>query len=420
MKNIVFFFFPLVIFSQENIYIELFKDKEVLSARMAVKFALENNNNLKQFREKIMQKKAEKFSGYGINSPYIIYTQEGVPSVNSSEFSEKRWTISQDLDFPLYSFYRIKAIDEEVRSMQLELEWRKKEIISSTKQIYSKVIYWLEIIRLRDNIREIANNLYNIVHTKVEFGIANQLDILNAEIQKIEAENDLNDAIRNFMLARYELFYLMGLNPNQQKYTISFTDSLKYFEFNISQDQILGKITKTYDYKSIEQLQASAKTSVKQAWSNLFPSINLNFYKQNFADGFNYNGFEIGLRLPLWLGLDKQTTIQQNEAKYRETNYLLSETELKIKKNIEHAWHSYEISKGIIENYQTIISGKSQQLLDLTLESYRLGQTDLLNLLNAQKTYTNSKIRYLDAMLDYYQQIIELEKYLDSEIIFTN
>ena len=420
MKFIVFFFFPILIFSQENSYIELFQDKEVLSARMAVKFAIDNNKSLKQYLEKIAQKKAEKYSGYGVSSPFITYTQEGIPNGKPIEFTEKRWSISQEINIPLYSIYRIKAIDEEINSMEMEFEWKKKEIISSTKQMYSKVIYWLEIIRLRDNIKAITKNINDIVSTKLELGRANQLDILNTEIQKMEAVNDLNDAVRNFMLARYDLFYLMGLDPDEQKYTISFTDSLKYLEFNISQDEILDNISETYEYKSIEKLLTSSKTAVKQAWSSLLPSINLNLYKQNYANGFNYNGFEIGLSLPLWIGLDKQTAIQQNEAKYRETTFFLQDTELRIKRNIEHAWHSFEISKGIIESYQNKISETSRQLLDLTLESYMLGQTDLLNLLNVQRTYVDSKIRYFDAMINYYQQIIELEKYLENEIMFTN
>ncbi|MFN3307039.1 MAG: TolC family protein, partial [Candidatus Kapaibacteriota bacterium] len=60
----------------------------------------------------------------------------------------------------------------------------------------------------------------------------------------------------------------------------------------------------------------------------------------------------------------------------------------------------------------------SKKLLDLTLESYQLGKADLLNLLQAQRSYVDAKVQYLEALFNYYVQLIEIEKFIDSEIVF--
>ncbi len=420
MKFLILFFFTnLYLFSQTYESEEIIGGKQILTTKIATEIAVAQNTQLKRQLELIRQKKAEKYSAYGIYTPSLTFTQEGIPAENISQFAEKRWTISQDIDFPYTSFLRIKNIDEQLDAMQNEYEWKKKELIAEVKKTYARIVYFVELIRLRDEIKDITQKLYEIVKTKVEIGQISQLDLLNAELAKLEAENDHNDAIRNFMMSRYDLFYLMGLEPDQQQYTISFLDSLQYFEFNIPQHDILMNLEKTYDYQSAIKYEKSNSTLVNQAWSTLLPSLNINFYKQNYSDGFKYSGIEIGLKLPLWFGLDRQTDIQQAESKLRESQINLYETRLRIKRQIEHSWHSFDISRDIIINYKNNISDKSQQLLKLTTESYQLGQTDLYNLLNVQKTYINSKIRYLDALFDYYKQIIDLEKYLDNEIVFT-
>lgn len=421
MPVLLIFFLSAIILSSREIEIdEIAQGSEKLTAKLAVKSALEHNKNLQQFQQIIKHKQAEKYSAYGIFSPTLQYTAEGMPNNNYSQFAEKRITFSQDIDFPLVSYYRIKSINEQIESLQYEFKWKKNEVIAKTKKAYAKIIYWLEIIRLRREIMDITTKLYEIVKTKVEFGQTNELDLLNAEILKIESENDFNDAIKNLMLGRYDLFYIMGLDTDKQKYSIAFTDSLTYFDIDIKQEEILKKLETTDEYRASEIYYQSSKTKAISAWTNLFPSINLSIYKQNYSDGFNHNGFEIGFKVPLWLGLDKRTEIEQTQAQSCEAKILLNDVKLRIKKDIEHSWHSYEISRSVIQKYKNQVSEKSQRLLDLTIESYQLGQTDLLNLLNVQKGYINSKIRYLDALLDYYVQTIDLEKYLENEIVFTN
>jgi len=54
----------------------------------------------------------------------------------------------------------------------------------------------------------------------------------------------------------------------------------------------------------------------------------------------------------------------------------------------------------------------------LTLEAYKLGEIDLLNLLNAQQLYLDTRKNYLKVLQDYYLQLIELEKYMNKEIVY--
>jgi cobalt-zinc-cadmium efflux system outer membrane protein len=47
-----------------------------------------------------------------------------------------------------------------------------------------------------------------------------------------------------------------------------------------------------------------------------------------------------------------------------------------------------------------------------------LGEVDLLNLISAQQIYLNSQQRYLSALRDFYIQLVELERFLDLELVY--
>ena len=89
-----------------------------------------------------------------------------------------------------------------------------------------------------------------------------------------------------------------------------------------------------------------------------------------------------------------------------------------MKRQIEFAWHNYSVSRSIINRYNETMKDKAQQLQNLTLRAYQLGEIDLLVLLNAQQTYLASEQRYLQALRDYYLQLVALEKYLEKDLVY--
>ncbi|MDP3641973.1 MAG: hypothetical protein Q8S54_02155 [Bacteroidota bacterium] len=52
------------------------------------------------------------------------------------------------------------------------------------------------------------------------------------------------------------------------------------------------------------------------------------------------------------------------------------------------------------------------------MSAYRLGEVDLLNLILAQQIYLNSQQRYLSALREFYIQLVELERFLDKELVY--
>ncbi len=398
--------------------IPLFLHAQLLTIQEAVEKSLIKNTEINQLRAVLKQKENEWRTLTGIEAPEIGYMEEGVNNKAAKPFEERRWTVSQKIDFPLTSYYRIKASKMETKAIRYHLKAIENDVKVLVKSRYIEVLYSLYLNKLGEQQLKLSEELYNAVYARFETGLGNGIDLANAELQVAEAKNELSDADRILHQSRYGLFNLMGLENSEISYGILFMDSLQTKEVEIRQIEALAVLGDQPSYVASMHEYQAVLNQVKEAKSNILPDIRLNVYRQNYGGGFDYNGFEVGLSIPLWLPFEQKGKIQMAEARQDKILWQQKAIEQDMKKQIEQAWHSYKSSKQIITRYQETIRNKSSKLQQLSLEAYRLGEIDLLNLLNAQQTFLLSQKRYLNSLRDYYLQLAQLEKFLDEELVY--
>jgi len=309
-------------------------------------------------------------------------------------------------------------MSEQLKALGFELRAREREIKVEVKSKYVEVLYALRLRQSRENQLKLAQDLYNAVYTRFETGMGNGIDLINAELKLDEARNDLDQSEWILHQARYGLFYAMGLPAEEQKYSIRFTDTLSAKDIEITQIFALAVQEEQPDFKASQHELNASRFFIQEAKSNYLPDMSLSLYKQNYGSGYHFNGFEVGLRIPLWSPLEQKGKISMAKAKQTEVEWKQQEIRLEMKKQIEYAWHNYSVSRVIVNRYIETMHQKAAQLQSLTLRAYQLGEIDLLNLLNAQQTFLTSEQRYLSALRDYYLQLVILEKYLDEDLVY--
>jgi cobalt-zinc-cadmium efflux system outer membrane protein len=390
-----------------------------LSVHRAIAIALEKNPEVQQMRSRIDAKAGEFWSSFGLAPPRLLFTEEGIPQ-SGGGFLERKWTVTQGLDFPLRSYFRASRISTERDALELRLEAEVLGLKSRVKKVYTDLLYASEVLLLREETLDLARSLEEAVQTRMEVGEAPELELMNAEIQRAEAENDVLEAERQLHRARYALFSLIGLDLEQISYGISFPDSLRYFATDFSQDSIVALLTLQPDYTSLQQSVEATSAGVREAWSTLLPDLSVSYFWQDFGRGFDYHGIELGVSVPLWFLFDQRGMIQTSQARFREASWRERERLLALKQEAENAWHGYDASLSTIKKYEEIISVRASTLSSLSLEAYRAGELDLVSLLVSQRTYLSSRIRYLDALRNYYHSLIDIERFLRTDLVFVN
>jgi outer membrane protein, heavy metal efflux system len=400
-------FLPLFGYSQDT----------VISVRDALNMAMQNNPELNRLEEQIRVQESYVGGSWGIDSPELYYFEEGL---DGSTFSEQRWGISQTMAFPLTGYYQHQKAKYDVETVELQVEASRKQIRAEVKKAYTELAYSIKFVELVQREVELAEELQEIAQARLEVGESTELDLIRAEIQFTQAQNDLRRAGQMKDAARYSLFRVIGLDPDQQLYGISYPDTLSFIEIEIDQDEVLQRLDETPVMRSVLQHTKSAGKNIQVAKSSYLPELRVDYYRQDFGGGFEFNGFEVGISIPLWFGLNERNNVKRANAELRRAQWSVNETSLQIKERAENAWHSYETSRESILSHRDFIQARSSTLLELTSEGYRLGELDLLRVLEAQRTFLEGQQNYYQALKNYYLQIIELERYLPNELVFIN
>ena len=82
--------------------------QSTLTIQDALDYAIKNNPELNQLNEQINITSALRLNSFGLYPLKFSFMQEGMPNLPDDIFAEKRQSLSQNIDFPLTSFFRYK------------------------------------------------------------------------------------------------------------------------------------------------------------------------------------------------------------------------------------------------------------------------------------------------------------------------
>ena len=128
------------------------------------------------------------------------------------------------------------------------------------------------------------------------------------------------------------------------------------------------------------------------------------------------NTVQFGITIPLHLNNKNQGEIARAVADEK-----VAETEVALALNrvlaeVELAYRAYEAARTRVETFQRELLAQADESRDLAQFTYREGATDLLPLLEAQRTRTDIRQQYLRTLFDYQVSILLLESAIGGEI----
>ncbi|MEQ9104140.1 MAG: TolC family protein [Rhodothermales bacterium] len=389
-----------------------------LSVDEAISLARTHHPALQALREQMAGASARTRQTFGVSAPRISWFREGLDQDPVTPLSEQRWTVSQQLDFPLASWYRYRRADTERTAMDAAFNVEEQRVTASIKIAYTTLLHAQEMVHLREEEVALSTTLRDAVVTRVEAGEASPLESMKADIQLSDARAKLFDAERAFQEARYGVFRSIGLDEEDQQYTISFPDTLLYVDPGIGQDDVLGRLYSMPELEMADQLADAAAFGVRAKQAAALPSLQFDIYAQDLGGGYDHHGFQIGISLPLFGAPSQKARVQEAEAFERETDWNRTAVILDLKREAEVAWHGYETSRAMVAEYQDVVQSRSRELLARTQEGYALGQIDLVTLLDTQRMVLGSEERFYSALRAYYEHLIRLERFTGYSLVF--
>lgn len=122
------------------------------------------------------------------------------------------------------------------------------------------------------------------------------------------------------------------------------------------------------------------------------------------------NTISAGITIPLKFSSQNKGTLKAAEYSLLQADALYKQTELQVQTEVRKAWFAYLNTQKQVRQFNTGLLADAEKLLNGKVYSYKRGETTLLEVLNAQRTYNETQLNYHQTVYNYAAALVELEK----------
>ena len=144
---------------------------------------------------------------------------------------------------------------------------------------------------------------------------------------------------------------------------------------------------------------------------DIFISANKNSRVNNAeAPAPPFTGYAVGLSIPLKFSGFNRGNIQAARIREQQAEIQYRQVELQIQTEVMQAYLRYQSLSEQVRSYQGRLLNDAQKVIDGKIYSYNRGETSLLEVLDAQRTYNDVRAQYIETLFNHASALVELER----------
>ena len=381
-----------------------------LNMEQAVAIALQKNRAVIAARLDIEAAQLDRVAAGIYPNPTFSYTLGNIVlgagntqggAVNPGPFDQTVHSlgISEVIDVWNKRGTRIQAADHGVELKRLQVEDALREIVFSVRSAYADVAREQTENNLAREVRARHEDTVRLSRSRQQAG-----EISDAELRKIELEGlryvtAVLDADTELETARAKLAGLMGLPP-------AVSPGLRLVETPPARTPLsIAALTQKAvslrpDLRANKEARAFADATLTSAKREAYPDLSLGvtYTHSGFTvSGDNPNSLALSLSFPLPVFDRNQAAIGRANLDVRRADNEAERLVLNVQHEVAEAVRREERARALLDIYEGGMLQRADDALRVAEKSYKAGAVSLLELLEAQRTYLETRADYLRA-----------------------
>jgi heavy metal efflux system protein len=369
-----------------------------LSLDNVVEIALQNNKEIAAYRLKIEQSRLLEKTAYSFDKTTFAYgTDEN--NIASNGYPLKVWGVSQNFKFPTYYMADSKTKKIETSITATEVNIKKNELIREVSIAY----FEYQSLRNKEKKYNTLDSLYNLLLLGSEIrytkGDVSNLDLMNMKVKKNQVEFVLKSIKSDIDKVYFKLKTLMNY---QNDFDINLTIEVLP-EISILIDSIP-------DYQLFILNNTFSEALIQIEKRSLLPDFSVNYFLGTnwYSDALYYQGFEVGLAVPILFGSQK-AKINAAKIAYN-SQILLAENERNtLNSRLNELIKDRLKYKQLIDYYNESAKLLSDEILRTSIKSYEKGEIGFFQFINSYETAVNIQIGFIENIFLYNSKSLELQ-----------
>lgn len=319
------------------------------------------------------------------------------------------------MNWQLYSGGRVEGqIDQAKRGVgvaDLGVEKTKQQLKLDTTTAYFTILQTKNLVEVNQQSVSNLQEHLNSVQAKYDVGVVAKSDVLRAEVELANAQQNLIKAQNNYDLAVAGLLNTMTIDPGTE---LALTDTLSYNKYDKTLDDSLQAAQTRPDVAQAEENVKISETAVKMAKSGKLPSVSLsasNGWNGSVLPGSGDDDWSVGLSAS-WSIFDAGSTsakVKQADASLDKAKEQLVQVKNSAALEVRQNYLSMQEAEKRIDTNKVAV-GKAEEDLVIAREKYNAGVGTNLDVIDAQLALTQAKTNEIQALFDYNVNVAKIDK----------
>jgi outer membrane protein, heavy metal efflux system len=316
-------------------------------------------------------------------------------------------SVAQPIELGNRRALRMEVAERTVSVSEARLTEVLRRQLFDVKRTYYESVLARVLLDIEQENRDNFEGLVKFNTVRFEEGYIAEGDLLKVRLERTKFDFAVANAELAMRRAKIRLLELIGERDFERALRVETSNRLQVppVDLNLAQLKETALVNRP-EIKVAEAELALAGVSIKlersEAKGEVTPYVG---YKRVGVD----NTVLAGVTVPLPIGNRNQSGIARAEAEQK-----VSETNLNLVRNrtlaeVEAAYRAYEIAREQVRAYEAGLLKQADESREIQLGAYQEGATELITLIEAQKTRTEVRANYYRAIFDYYTSIFQLE-----------
>ncbi|MDC0932835.1 TolC family protein [Arcobacteraceae bacterium] len=389
-----------------------------IDINQAIDTAIENNYSLKQ-QQYILDESGlnldSSYSGYKpkLDLNYTFNNRNKLVSGQIKKDSSVTATISYNLFNGFMDKYNIDAKENLFASSKLTYEASKQDLILEVKSKYINYLLSQKTTQTANEAVKLYEKQYNDSSNFFDQGLIAKNELLEVEVQMLQATQNLQNAKADEKISKYELENKLGSKILDEVESIELDESISFEKSNIENRSEL---------KALELVSNSYTNIAKANQSGYMPSVDASFSVNKYGESVSptnrtdypssQNVGTIELNWNLYNGNSDNTAVMINRKKAKQYKMQLEDLKQEINLQYQNANEQLEVSKLNLKTATKALE-TSKLNYEIVLDKVQEGLSSNKDLIDANYLLTQSKQNYFSAYYNRYLAIATLQRVLE-------
>ncbi|HWA32686.1 MAG TPA: TolC family protein [Cyclobacteriaceae bacterium] len=246
------------------------------------------------------------------------------------------------------------------------------------------------------------DSLVKINRARLRNQVITQTDVIRTQLLQDQYQLQISNAHKDYKREIQRLKFLMGARDSVD---VDIDAAIETMEIPATIDSMVSQaMRERTDIQAANLNILISQTNIKYQKSLVIPTPELGMI-WNPQNAVPYVGFFGTLRIPLF---DRnQGEIEKSKYRQLQAEESMRNIQLKLTTEVQAAYTVYQTEKENLKKYENMLN-QSDQVLDNVRYSYLKGGTTIIDFLDAQRSWFDTRQLFLDARLSYFQSYIQL------------